>query len=102
MAPETRNALKEGRIDVGILFTASSVIPKGAVLLRDDKGLQPADSPVMVLQKAAATPEVLAVIDAVSAEITTTAYRKMCLEVSVNHHDPADVAATFLAQNNLP
>ena len=100
--PETRDALKAGRIDVGILFTASSVIPKGAVLLHDDKGLQPADSPVMVLQKSAATPELLAVIDAVSAEITTTAYRKMCLEVSVNHHDPADVAATFLAQNNLP
>ena len=100
--PETRNALKSGRIDVGILFTASSVIPKGAVLLRDNKGLQPADSPVMVLQKSAATPEVLSVIDAVSAEITTTAYRKMCLEVSVDHHDPADVAATFLAQNNLP
>ena len=73
------------------------MIPKGAVLLRDNKGLQPADSPVMVLRKTAATPEVLDVIDAVSAEITTTAYRKMCLEVSVNHHDPADVAATFLA-----
>jgi glycine betaine/choline ABC-type transport system substrate-binding protein len=55
-----------------------------------------------VLRKSAATPEVLDVIDAVSAEITTADYRKMCLEVSVNHHDPADVAATFLAKNNLP
>jgi osmoprotectant transport system substrate-binding protein len=100
--PETRVALKSGRIDVGVLFTASSVVPKGAVLLRDNKGLQPADSPVMVLRKSAATPEVLDVIDAVSAEITTADYRKMCLEVSVNHHDPADVAATFLAKNNLP
>lgn len=100
--PETRAALKSGRIDVGVLFTGSSVIPKGAVLLRDDKGLQPADNPVMVLRKDVATPEVLAVVDAVSAEITTEAYRKMSLEISVKHHDPADVAATFLADNNLP
>ncbi len=40
--------------------------------------------------------------DSVSAEITTAEYREMCLEVSVNHHDPADVAATFLADNELP
>jgi osmoprotectant transport system substrate-binding protein len=100
--PETRAALKSGRIDVGVLFTGSSVIPKDAVLLRDDKGLQPADNPVMVLRKDAATPEVLDVVNAVSAEVTTEAYRKMSLEVSVNHHDPADVAATFLADNDLP
>jgi osmoprotectant transport system substrate-binding protein len=100
--PQTRAALKSGRIDVGVLFTGSSVIPSGAVLLRDDKGLQPADNPVMVLRKDIATPEVLDVVDAVSAEITTEAYREMSLEVSVDHHDPADVAATFLADNNLP
>ena len=100
--PETRAALKSGRIDVGVLFTASSVIPKDAVLLRDDKALQPADNPVLVLRKDAATPEVLDVVDAVSAEVTTDVYRKMSLEVSVKHHDPADVAATFLADNNLP
>jgi osmoprotectant transport system substrate-binding protein len=100
--PETRKALESGRIDVGVLFTGSSVIPKNAVLLRDDKGLQPADNPVMVLRREAATTEVLQVVDAVSAQITTAAYRKMSLDVSVRHHDPADVAATFLADNNLP
>jgi osmoprotectant transport system substrate-binding protein len=100
--PVTRKALESGRIDVGILFTGSSVIPKNAVLLRDDRGLQPADNPVMVLRKEAATPEVLDVVDAVSAKITTAAYRKLSLDVSVRHRDPADVAATFLAENNLP
>ena len=54
--PDTRAALESGRIDVGVLFTASSVIPKDAVLLRDDKALQPADNPVLVLRKDAATP----------------------------------------------
>ena len=100
--PRTRRALERGTIDVGILFTGSSVIPRRAVLLRDDKGLQPADNPVMVLRKDAATPEVLAVINAVASEITTSAYREMALDVSVHHRDPADVAATFLAERNLP
>jgi glycine betaine/choline ABC-type transport system substrate-binding protein len=47
-------------------------------------------------------PDVLDVVDAVSAKITTAAYRKLSLDISVRHHDPADVAATFLADNNLP
>jgi osmoprotectant transport system substrate-binding protein len=100
--PETRKALVSGRIDVGVLFTGSSEIPKNAVLLRDDRGLQPADNPILVLRKEAATPEVLEVVDAVSAQVTTAAYRLMSLDVSVRHHDPADIAATFLADNNLP
>ena len=100
--PRTRRALQRGTIDVGILFTGSSVIPRHAVLLRDDKGLQPADNPVMVLRKDAASPEILAVINSVASEITTSAYREMALDVSVHHRDPADVAATFLAERNLP
>jgi osmoprotectant transport system substrate-binding protein len=100
--PESRAALVSGNVDVAILFTGSSEIPKGAVLLRDDRGLQPADNPVLVLRREAATPEVLDVVDAVSAKVTTAAYRKMSLDVSVRHRDPADVAATFLAANDLP
>jgi osmoprotectant transport system substrate-binding protein len=100
--PKTRHALQRGNIDVGLLFTSSSVIPKDAVLLRDNKGLQPADNPVMILRRDAATPEVLAVVNSVVAEITTAAYHEMSLDVSVRHRDPADVAATFLAERNLP
>ena len=100
--PVTRKALTSGKVDVAILFTGSSDIPNDAVLLRDDRGLQPADNPVLVLRADTATPEVLDVVDAVSAQITTAEYRRMSLDVSIRHHDPADVAATFLARHNLP
>jgi osmoprotectant transport system substrate-binding protein len=100
--PKTRRALSKGTVDVAVLFTGSSVIPASAVLLRDDKGLQPADNPVMILREEAATPAVLRVVNAVAGEITTSAYREMALDVSVRHRDPADVAATFLAERNLP
>jgi osmoprotectant transport system substrate-binding protein len=99
--PKTRRALTNGTVDVAVLFTGSSVIPKGAVLLRDDKGLQPADNPVMVLREEAATPAVLSVVNSVAGEITTSAYRQMSLDVSVRRRDPADVAATFLAERDL-
>ena len=48
--PITVQALEDGDIDVALLFTGSSVIPKDAVLLTDDKELQPADNPVFVAQ----------------------------------------------------
>ena len=57
--PITVQALEDGDIDVALLFTGSSVIPKDAVLLTDDKGLQPADNPVFLIRKDKATPAAL-------------------------------------------
>jgi len=99
--PITVQALENGDIDVGLLFTGSSVIPKDAVLLRDDKGLQPADNPVFLLRKDKATPATLAIVNAVSAKLTTAAYNKMSLDIENNKLDPAVVAKAFLKKNKL-
>ena len=69
--PLTVQALEDGDIDVALLFTGSSVIPKDAVLLADDKGLQPADNPVLLMRKDKATPAALKIVNAVSAKLTT-------------------------------
>ncbi len=100
--PITVTALEDGDIDVALLFTGSSVIPKGAVLLTDDKGLQPADNPVFLVRKDDATKSLLKTVNKVGAKITTAEYNKMSLAVSEDKEDPADVAANFLKQNNLP
>ncbi len=100
--PITVTALEDGDIDVALLFTGSSVIPKGAVLLTDDKGLQPADNPVFLVRKGDASKSLLKTVNKVAAKITTAAYNKMSLAVSEDKQDPADVAADFLKQNNLP
>ena len=99
--PITVQALEDGDIDVALLFTGSSVIPKDAVLLRDDKGLQPADNPVFVIKKDKANAATMKVLNAVSAKLSTAAYNKMSLDISENKEDPADVAAAFLKQNKL-
>jgi osmoprotectant transport system substrate-binding protein len=99
--PITVKALEDGDIDVALLFTGSSVIPKDAVLLTDDKGLQPADNPVFLIRKDKANAATLKILNAVSAKLTTAAYNKMSLDISENKEDPSDVAAAFLKQAKL-
>ena len=99
--PITVQALEDGDIDVALLFTGSSVIPKDAVLLKDDKGLQPADNRVFVIKKDKANAATLKVLNAVSAKLSTAAYNKMSLDISENKEDPSDVAAAFLKKNGL-
>jgi osmoprotectant transport system substrate-binding protein len=99
--PLTVQALEDGDVDVALLFTGSSVIPKDAVLLVDDKKLQPADNPVFVMRKDKATPAALKIVNNVSSKLSTAAYNKMSLSISEDKVDPADAAAEFLKSNNL-
>ena len=99
--PITTSALTSGDINVALLFTGSSEIPKGAVLLTDNKGLQPADNPVFLVRKDKATPKLLQVVNAVSAKLTTVAYNRLALQVQNQKLDPATVAGQFLKQNHL-
>jgi osmoprotectant transport system substrate-binding protein len=99
--PVTVKALEDGDIQVGILFTGSSVIPKDAVLLKDDKSLQGADNPVVLVRQDKYTPELGAAVDKVSAKITTKKYRKMVLAVQNDKEDPADAAEQFLKDNKV-
>jgi osmoprotectant transport system substrate-binding protein len=99
--PVTVKALQDGDIQVGILFTGSSTIPKGAVLLKDDKQLQGADNVVVLVREDKNTPELDAAINKVSAKLTTKRYRTMVLAVQDDKEDPADVAEEFVKDNNL-
>jgi osmoprotectant transport system substrate-binding protein len=99
--PITVQALEDGDIDVGLLFTGSSVIPNDAVLLKDDKGLQPADNPVFLISKDKGTAATMKILNQVSSKLTTAAYNKMSLDISENKEDPSDVAAAFLKKNGL-
>jgi osmoprotectant transport system substrate-binding protein len=99
--PVTVKALQDGDIQVGILFTGSSVIPKDAVLLKDDQGLQGADNPVVLVKQDKYTPELGAALDKVSAKISTKQYRKLTLAVQNDKEDPKDVAEQFLKSQKL-
>ena len=99
--PITVKALQDGDIDVALLFTGSSVIPKNAVLLEDDQGLQPADNPVFLITEDKATSAVMKTLNAVSRKMTTKAYNDMSLAISEDKEDPEDAAAAFLEAAGL-
>jgi osmoprotectant transport system substrate-binding protein len=99
--PITNKALKDGSIDVGLLFTGSSVIDPDFVLLTDDKGLQPADDAIAVWRTAVDSPALDAVINAVNAKLDTAAYNAMALKIFNDKADPAQVAKDFITQNEL-
>ena len=99
--PITNQALDDGTIDVGLLFTGSSVIKPDYVLLKDDKGLQPADNPIALVRKQKATPEVRTVLKAVNTKLDLDAYNELSLKVLNDKEDPADVVAQWLQDEGL-
>jgi osmoprotectant transport system substrate-binding protein len=99
--PVTGKALDDGTIQVGLLFTGSSVIKPNYVLLQDDKGLQPADNPIALVRKSVDTPEINTIIDQVNAALTTDEYNKLALQVQNEKQDPKDVASAFLKSKGL-
>jgi len=99
--PITSKALKDNTIQVGLLFTGSSVIDPDFVLLKDDKGLQPADNPTALIRKQKASDDVKKIIDAVNAKLTVEAYNKMATGITEDKLDAKDVASTFLKDNGL-
>jgi osmoprotectant transport system substrate-binding protein len=99
--PVTSKALKDGDIQVGELFTGSSVIDPDFVLLKDDKGLQPADNPFALVRADKTSPDIRRILDAVSAKLTLEAYNKMATSIDVDKIDPKEAAQTFLKENGL-
>jgi osmoprotectant transport system substrate-binding protein len=100
--PLTYQAVTAGQIGVALVFSSDALIAdKGLVVLGDDKHLQSADNIVPVVRTAKATPAVTAVLNKVSALITTTALAGLNKQVSIDKADPADVATQFLKSNGL-
>jgi osmoprotectant transport system substrate-binding protein len=100
--PITNNALESGDIDVGLLFSGSSVLDKDFVQLQDDKGLQPADDVVAVWRKSVDNADLKAVIAAVNAKLTTAAYNKLNAEINGTQKlDPQAAATQWLSEQGL-
>src|SRR3954453_9628496 len=99
--PITNQALDDGTIDVGLLFTGSSVIKPDYVLLKDDKGLQPADNPIALVRKQKATAEVKTILTTVNTKLDRAAYNEMALKVFNDKEDPATVVTAWLKDVGL-
>jgi osmoprotectant transport system substrate-binding protein len=99
--PITAKDLDDSTIQVGLLFTGSSVISNNIVLLKDDKGLQGADNGIVLINEKKNTASLDADLAAVTAKLDTAAYNKMAIEVQNDKVDPSTAAAEFLKNAGL-
>lgn len=100
--PLTIQAMRQGRINVGLVFSSSGAVAgNDLVVLTDDRGLQTAENLTPAVYTPAATPEVRAALDAVSAALTTEALQEMNQQVEVYRKNPRRVAEQFLQDNGI-
>jgi osmoprotectant transport system substrate-binding protein len=100
--PLTRQALREGEIDVGLLFTSDPAVGgDGLVELTDDRALQPADNVTPIVRTEVAErwgPTLVARVDDVSARLTTGALRELNAQVMAGRTSRAVATAWLDAQ----
>jgi osmoprotectant transport system substrate-binding protein len=101
--PVTASALANGEVDVAVLFTTSGYLAtEEFVLLEDNRGLQPAENVVPVLREEVLRDfgeEVRAVLDEVSAALTTEGLATLNRQVTEEGRPPARVAEKWLEIN---
>lgn len=100
--PLTINALKNGQIDAGDIFTTDpSIKANDFVVLTDPKNLYTAQNVLPLINKSKATPGVSQVLNAISAKLTTDDLVSMNSQVITDKKDPTAVAAAWLTSAGL-
>jgi osmoprotectant transport system substrate-binding protein len=100
--PQTVEALKTNDVQIGLLFSTDPRIrANGFVPLVDDKHLQDAENITPVIRTDKLNDEIVGLLDAVSAELTTDNVTTLVGKVVIDGQDVATVARDFLTANDL-
>jgi osmoprotectant transport system substrate-binding protein len=100
--PLTINALKNGQIDAGDVFTTDPSIPaNGFVCLADPKFDFKAQNVLPLINKAKATNTVQTTLNAVSAKLNTETLIALLTKVVSDKQDPTAVAQAWLSSVGL-
>lgn len=100
--PLTENALKNGQIDAGDIFTTDPLIDKnGWVVLEDPKNLYTAQNVLPLINSSKASDTVKNALNAVSAKLTTDDLVKLNEQVSLEKQNPETVAQKWLSDAGL-
>ncbi|MEU1282799.1 ABC transporter substrate-binding protein [Kitasatospora sp. NPDC005856] len=101
-ADTTANALKDGSIQVGNVFTTDpKIVQYKLVPLADPKNIFGAQNVTPLVYKAGVDATATAALDAVSAKLDTAGLIAMMKRVSVDKEDPSAVAKDWLKSNGL-
>ncbi|MGH8900887.1 MAG: ABC transporter substrate-binding protein [Egibacteraceae bacterium] len=100
--PQTVEALKSRRIQVGRVFTTDAFIEaEGLVVLKEDKLLIPGENVTPIVRKEVLTPQLEQALNAVSKALTTEKLTALNKRVQLDKEDPEAVARNFLVEEGL-
>jgi len=98
----TIQALKQGKVNVGLVFSSSgSVAANDLVVLEDDKDLQTAENVLPALYTPAVTDTITTALDSVSAALTTDELQQLNQQVEIDRRSPEKVAEEWLTSEGL-
>ena len=104
--PLIEQALRDGGIDVGLMFTSdAAMLSADFVELRDDRGLQPAENITPLVREETIDrwgDAFVDAVDAVSERLTTTGLRQLNADVAGDTARVAAVATAWLEAQGLP
>lgn len=100
--PLSKNALANGDVDVALIFSSDGAIPaRNFVVLDDDRKLQNADNIVPVIRKQVATSDVAAILNKVSAALTTADLAGLNKRADIDKEDPDVLAKDWLSKHGF-
>jgi osmoprotectant transport system substrate-binding protein len=100
--PLTENALKNGQIDAGDIYTTDPLVAsEGWVALEDPKNEFVAQNVVPLINKSKVTPTISDALNAVSAKLDTATLVKLVSKVTADKQDPTTVASDWLKSVSL-
>ncbi|MDQ1245642.1 MAG: transporter substrate-binding protein [Actinomycetota bacterium] len=100
--PLTVQALTQGKINLGLVFSSSgSITSNNLVVLTDDKQLQTAENVTPAVSTPAASDTVVEALNSVSAALTTEELQSMNQQIEVDRKNPKTVATEFLKSKGL-
>jgi osmoprotectant transport system substrate-binding protein len=100
--PLTYAALKQGAINIGLVFSSDGgIAANNFVVLQDDKHLEAADNVVPLIRTAVANSEVTALLNSIDSKLNTPDLTALNKSADVDKLDPADLAATWLKNHGF-
>jgi osmoprotectant transport system substrate-binding protein len=100
--PLTFAALKNGDINIGLVFSSDGgITANNFVVLEDDKHLQQADNVVPLIRNAVNNAEVTQLLNSINAKLNTKDLTGLNKRADVDKEDPADVAASWLKDHGF-
>ena len=102
--PITVEALANGQVDVGLLFSSDPTIAaRDFVMLEDDKGLQRADNlvPVIDAELVEQHPAIADLLNSISERLTQEELVELNRQSTEERQDAADIAGAWLVEQGL-